>query len=87
MTYIDDLRVIYNVQVWFRENFIDDLPNDSDIWSREFRKWLADQGCEIDNEVSQATRMIRNSLGLAPGYDRFKFNRNEDAVIFVLRWS
>lgn len=86
MTYIDSLHVIYNVQVWFRKNCIDDLPNDSDIWAREFRKWLAEQGGEIDRDDYFSPR-LRNGLGLAPGYDRLKFERDEDATIFLLRWS
>ena len=86
MTYIDSLRVIYNVQVWFRNNRIDDLPNDTSIWSREFSKWLADQGGEIDiNE--EFCQGWRNGLGISPGYDRLKFERDEDAILFILRWS
>ena len=87
MTYIDSLRVIYNLQVWFRENRIDDLPNDTSIWSREFRKWLSEQGCEIEHDEDEFCRKIRNGLGLAPGYDRLKFERDVDATLFMLRWS
>ena len=84
MTYIDNVNVIYNIQVWFRKNRIDNLPNDVSIWAREFRLWLAEQGGEIEpaNE-----RYVRNSLGIAPCYDRLKFERDEDATAFLLRWS
>ena len=84
MTYIDNVSVIYNIQVWFRKNCIDDLPNDSDIWAREFRKWLAEQGGEIEPSKEG---YLRNSLEIAPGYDRLKFERDEDATLFILRWS
>lgn len=87
MTYIDSLQVIYNVQVWFRNNRMDDLPNNSTIWSREFSKWLADQGGEIDINEELPRNWRNECLGLSPGYDRLKFERNEDATAFLLRWS
>ena len=87
MIYIDSLKVIRNVQVWYRQNCMDDLPNDSSIWSREFRKWLAVQGCEIEHDEDEFCRNFRNGLGLAPGCDRLKFERDEDATIFLLRWA
>lgn len=84
MTYINNLTVIYNIQVWFRQNCMDDLPNDDVIWAREFRRWLAGQGGEI---VLNEKAYLRNSLEIAPGYDRLKFERDEDATAFLLRWS
>lgn len=87
MTYIDSLKVIYNVQVWYRQNCMDDLPNDSSIWSREFRKWLAEQGCKIEHHEDEFCRKLRNGLDMTPGYDRFKFERDEDATMFLLRWA
>jgi hypothetical protein len=84
MTYIDNTTVIYNIQIWFRRNCIDDLPNDDIIWAREFRRWLAEQGGEIEHAEKS---YLRNSLGIAPGYDRLKFERDEDATMFLLRWA
>jgi hypothetical protein len=87
MTYIYSLKVICNVQVWYRQNCIDDLPNDSSIWSREFRKWLAVQGCEIEHDEDEFCRSLRNGLGISLGYDRLKFEQDADATAFLLRWS
>jgi hypothetical protein len=87
MIYIDSLTVIRNVQVWYRQNCMDDLPNDSSIWSREFRKWLAVQGCEIEHDEDEFCRSLRNGLGISLGYDRLKFERDEDATMFLLRWA
>jgi len=84
MIYIDDTSIVYNLQVWFRQNRIDDLANNESVWRVEFETWLWQQGCEIERSND---RVLRNSLGLAPGYDRLKFCRDEDAVWFKLRWS
>ncbi len=84
MTYIDDINVIYNLQVWFRQNLIDGLDNNESVWRVEFETWLWQQGCEIERSND---RVLRNSLGIAPGYDRLRFDRDEDAVLFKLKWS
>jgi hypothetical protein len=83
MTYIDDVEVVYNLQVWFRKNSIDSLPNDDRAWRGEFEAWLREQGCEIERGND---RLLRNSFGMAPGYDRLRFDRDEDAMLFALRW-
>lgn len=76
-------QMYYNTQVYFRKNHIDKLPNDDKIWAKEYSKWLAEQGCFI---VHSNDRVLRNSLGVAPHYDKFGFKREEDAVQFTLRW-
>jgi hypothetical protein len=62
------------------KNFLNENLEQSDV----FRYWLEDQGCKI--ELS-AKSYLRNSLGIAPGYDRLKFERDEDATVFLLRWA
>lgn len=87
MTIIDpDLtaEMYYNTQVYFRKHYIDNLPNDSKIWAERYSEWLAEQGCFI---VQTDRRVLRNSLGIAPRYDRFSFNYDKDATMFVLKWS
>jgi hypothetical protein len=84
MTYIDDINIIYNLQYWFRKNRIDDLDNNDKVWAENFKQWLAEQGCEIDYANN---RVLRNSLGIAPNYDKLRFANSKDATIFVLRWS
>jgi len=84
MTYIDDADVVYNLQRWFRKNRIDSSPNDDRIWIEVFESWLRDQGCEIERSHD---RVLRNSLGIASGYDRLRFEHERDAVLFQLRWS
>lgn len=76
-------QMYYNTQVYFRKNHIDELPNDDKTWAKEYSKWLAEQGCFI---VHSNDRVLRNSLGVAPHYDKFGFKREEDAVQFTLRW-
>ena len=64
---------------------MDDLPNDDRIWAREYRKWLAERGGQIIK--GDPRPVIRNALDIAPGYDKFGFENEKDATIFVLKWS
>lgn len=73
----------YNTQVYFRKNCMDDLPNDDKIWAKAYREWLAEQGATI----VLAEDVVRNALGVAPYYDKFGFENEQDATMFVLRWS
>ena len=84
MTLIEAGDIYYNTQVYFRKHFIDDLPNDQDVWAKVYREWLHSQGCEI---VILSPNLLRNSLGVAPYYDKFGFKNERDAVFFVLRWA
>lgn len=84
MTHINDVNIYYNVQVYFRKHCMDGLPNDSRAWSRAFRDWLAEQGCEIEQTRGD---VIRNTLDFAPHYDNFRFRNDRDATVFILRWS
>jgi len=84
MTYINDFNIIINIQVWYRHNRLDNLANDDRVWREDFRAWLKEQGCEIDLSNN---RLLRNSLGIAPGYDRLRFEDDRDATVFILRWS
>jgi hypothetical protein len=77
-------KMYYNTQVYFREHYIDDLPNDDRAWAEKYKEWLAEQGCVI---IHTNDRVLRNSLGIAPWYDKFSFENPEDATMFVLRWS
>lgn len=86
MTYIDDLVILYNLQVWFRQNRLDLLENSDKVWTKEFAKWLQEQGCEIDYYQPYSS-VLRNGLGIAPGYDRLMFADSSAATWFVLRWS
>lgn len=62
------------------------MPNHERVWAERYRKWLAEQGCVIVLTKSDY-EVVRNSLGVAPGYDKFGFENEHDATIFVLRWS
>ncbi len=84
MILIDTNELYYNTQVYFRKNLMDDLPNDDKVWCEEYHKWLKSQGVVI---VNSSGDLIRNALGIAPGYDKFGFENEHDATIFVLRWS
>lgn len=84
MKYINDVNIYYNTQVYFREHCMNDLPNDSRVWARAFRDWLATQGCEIEQTRGD---VVRNSLDFAPHYDSFRFSNDRDATVFILRWA
>lgn len=72
-----------NTQVYFAQNILNNLPNDDHEWALGYRNWLLEQGCElIVNPYN-----LKNSLGVSPGYDTFRFSREQDAIAFVLRWA
>jgi hypothetical protein len=54
---------------------------------RRFHAWLAEQGCVVVEHKPAFSGLIRNGLGVAPGYDRFGFERDQDRVLFALRWA
>ena len=81
MTYINDFNIIINIQVWYRHNRLVNLSNDDRVWREDFRAWLKEQGCEIDPGPGN------NGLGFAPGYDRLRFEDDQAATVFILRWS
>lgn len=85
MIYVDNPELWYNLQIYFRVNIIPDLENDDKTWSREFRRWLKEQGADI--EFVMGRRLLRNGLGIAPHYDRLVFDNERDATMFILRWS
>ena len=86
MTYINDFNIINNIQVWYRHNRLVNLANDDRVWREDFRAWLKEQGCEIDPGPGN-NRLLRNGLGIAPHYDRLRFEDDRDATVFILRWS
>lgn len=78
-------EVYYNTQVYFRRHHMDNLPNDDKIWAAEYRNWLKSQGAVIVEPTM--LNLTRNGLGVAPHFDKFGFERQEDATVFALRWS
>jgi hypothetical protein len=76
--------IYYNTQVWFARNVIPGLSNDDKIWAQEYKKWLLKQGAVVEH---YDLGVIRNSIGVAPGYDYLVFERDEDLTMFALRWS
>lgn len=86
MTYLETEDIYYNTQVYFRKHKWVNMPNHERVWAERYREWLAEQGCVIVHTESTIP-VVRNSLGVAPGFDRFGFERQEDAVLFALRWT
>jgi len=84
MIYLETGDLYYNTQVYFRKNLMDDLPNDDKAWKKAYHVWLKTQGAVI---INLNTPYIRNALGVAPGYDKFGFENESDATLFVLKWS
>jgi hypothetical protein len=74
----------YNTQVWFARNILPGLPNDNNAWARAYSKWLLGQGAVVEHSDYD---VIRNAIGVAPGYDHLVFERGEDLTMFVLRWG
>jgi hypothetical protein len=84
MKYIQDSDLWYTLQVYFKNNIMPNLVNDDKVWAHEFRRWLKEQGAEIEQSPY---RLVRNSLGIAPHYDRLFFENEQRLAWFVLRWS
>jgi hypothetical protein len=84
MIYLETDNLYYNSQVWFAEHILPNLINNESAWAFAYRKWIKEQGATIVPHVPQ---MLVNSLGISPGYDKFKFDNEQDAVMFTLRWS
>jgi hypothetical protein len=77
--------IYYNTQIFFAKNILPSLPNDDCAWAKEYRVWLKEQGAIIVTDEFET--LLRTTLGVAPGYDFFEFEKDSDATIFVLRWS
>ena len=84
MQSIQDFDLWYRLQKYFADNIMPNLVNDNRVWAREFRQWLLLQGADIELVMGQ--RLLRNSLDIAPRYDRLVFEDNEQMMIFLLRW-
>lgn len=85
MTLIETGDIYYNTRVYFRKNFMNDLPSDDLVLATVYHQWLKSQGCTIIRFTS--VELLRDSLGIAPHYDKFGFKNPEDATMFILRWS
>jgi hypothetical protein len=78
------LDIYYNTQVWFAQNIIPGLPNDDRVWAQAYEKWLLEQGAVVDRSNRA---VVRNAIGVAPGYDHLEFEHDEDLSMFALRWG
>ena len=85
MKYIDGPDIWYNLQIHFSNNFIPHLEYDDKVWAAAFRRWLKDQGADIEMVMNQ--RLLRNSFGIAPRYDRLVFEDERIATMFMLKWA
>ena len=84
MQSIQDFDLWYRLQKYFNDNIMPNLVNDNLVRAREFRQWLLLQGAVIEHSPE---RLVRNSLDLAPGFDRLVFQDDQLATVFILRWS
>lgn len=84
MILLETNDLYFNTQVYFRNNLMDDLPNDDKVWREAYHIWLKSQGAVI---VKSNHNLVRNVLGVAPFNDKFGFENEQDATMFVLRWS
>jgi hypothetical protein len=85
MKYIENPDIWYNLQMHFSNNFIPHLEYDNKVWAAEFKRWLKDQGADIEMVMNQ--RLLRNSFGIAPRYDRLVFEDERIATMFMLKWA
>lgn len=85
-----DDPIYFNTRRWFRNKLISFDPRvmgeigDFDVYFR-YKHWLAKQGAQIIKHPNRT--LITDWLGVAPGYDKFEFQREQDATMFILRWS
>lgn len=86
MIYLKTDQLYYNVRKHFRLHIMDQLANNDTAWYNGFRQWLAEQGCVITNP-EHYENIVMDPLGVAAGYHFFAFKKEEDATVFVLRWS
>lgn len=84
MTLLDTNKLYFNTQIYFKNNFIDELPNDDKVWREVYHTWLKSQGAII---VKSEKDLVRNVLGVAPFNDKFGFENEHDATMLVLRWA
>lgn len=78
-------KVYINARIYFAHNILDKLPNDDKVWAKVFKKWLRSQGATIVR--NRRVNFMRDSLGVASGYDKIKFNQDKFATVFLMRWS
>lgn len=84
MVYLSTDPLYFNLRRYFVRHYHDYPPTNWYKLKLEFQSWIESQGAII---VHSEKGVIRNSLGLAPGFDLFGFEREEDAIIFALKWS
>lgn len=80
-------QIYYNTRAWFAKNILKSLPNDDQSWYEVYRIWLASQGATIKKFQFTDDQRVVDGLGVAPGYDQFEFAIDENAIIFLLKWS
>lgn len=78
------MDLYYNTQIYFAKNILPGLPNDMWEWKNGYKEWLKEQGCTVKPHPNS---LIKNSLGVSPGYDAFQFLHEKDATMFLLRWA
>ena len=87
MIYIETTQIYYNTRLYFRDHILDSLPNAETEWYNGYHSWLAEQGCEIVRPDANNDLRVVDILGVSPGYDRFGFENEQDATMFMLRWA
>jgi len=85
MIYLETGKLYYNARLYFRQHILESLPHNDADWALAYKNWLQEQGCVIVK--NEDDRLIVDILGVAPGYDKFGFSNEEDAMLFTLRWS
>ena len=86
MTYLETDQLHFITRKYFRDHIIETLPNNETDWYNGYRSWLAEQGREIV-KLNPGRDFVVDILGVAPGYDQFAFADEQDATLFLLRWS
>jgi hypothetical protein len=94
-------EIYYKTQTFFAKNILPALPNDDRAWAKGYSEWLKEQGAIIVEGAGRGHRhpsasqlraagalpRVKTSLGVAPFYDFFEFEKDSDATMFVLRWA
>lgn len=62
------------------------ISHPNDLYTH-FRTWLKEQGVTLVAFKFKDDLRLTDTLGVAPGYDYFQFENDQDAVMFLLKWT
>lgn len=82
-----DQKYYYNARdYWFSNHSGPEVDRPGRLQNRKyFRNWIQDQGAAIITPSDYL--LLYDRAGVAPGYSQLRFDDDEQATFFVLKWS